>query len=531
MALTLLLPFVGSAKSDTTNERITLRLQELLTTPPIPQSQLDSLSERLIHLNNLIGTPRDGACQEMALLKAEIAHGIMNGGRSIHIVSILEDNLSCTPHHGLYNFFLGGIAYSTGQFEISVDKYRSALEALGIEDRASVLIQLNLSAALEGAGRQAEAIDSLNAILNGEHWQVAPAIEEGLYNTQITVNAAAILISEKRYTEALNLLTKLEASNISEYWRIIKQSNEYIAMSMLARFHACDSLWTSNLKYIPISRLPLPLFEYTLGSWLATDAFGYVEQLLREPNVSSQLLENEESTLSALLAPQLSDSARKQLWDILVTANRLERGRMKDLAASREKNGTESALFAGLEEKIGLQKKTVVRWQLTAIVLLLVLLGYALIRFYFKRQSEIEIRMAIKQAQLSQQNALTSVIKITKSDIRKIHLGLTKGYQIGEALLSLQKVEAVHKYKTTAPEEKALHSIKGIKDLSKSEFSILKLSLEEFSTKEIAHQLQVGSGYVYNSRSTIRKKLNIPKESSLEDWVQQQTTLQEGPSE
>ena len=103
-------------------------------------------------------------------------------------------------------------------------------------------------------------------------------------------------------------------------------------------------------------------------------------------------------------------------------------------------------------------------------------------------------------------------------------MGLTKGHQIGEALLSLQKVEIIHNSASSPSSKASLQTIKGIDDLSESEFTILQLSLEGIPNKEIAHQLQVSSGYIYNSRSAIRKKLDIPKESSIRKWIEQQTT-------
>lgn len=520
--LALLLLCVGSAKSDTTDERIADRLEQLVSTPAIPQKQLDSLSERLSYLTNLNGTPSDETCHEIAMLKAEIAHAMMNGGRSIHMTNLFVNQSSCQPHHGLYDFMLGGIAYNTGQFGLSVDKYRSAREALGTEDQASVMIQLNLSAALEGASRQAEAIDSLNAMLNGEHWKAAPGLANGLYNASIAINAAAIMISEKRYTEALDLLGTIDASNLSEYWRSIQLSNEYIAMFMSAQFQECDSLWAANFRYLPFSEVPLDLFEYTLGSWLATDAIDYMELLVRDADVTNQLLEKEGSVLFALLAPQLSDSARKQHWDILKVANQLERERMKDVADSHKKSAREKIVFEGLQEKLKLVTRTSDRWQLTALVLGLFLLSYVSMRRYFKLQSEKAIRAAVQAVESKRLTSTSLKLEITQADIRKIHMGLTKGHQIGEALLSLQKVEVLHKHTSAAPN--ALDSINGITDLSESEFTILLLSLDGISNKEIAHQLQVSSGYVYNSRSAIRKKLDIPKESSIRQWIQKQTS-------
>lgn len=520
----LLISTFGSAKTETTEERITRRLKTIVSSPPLVQKQLDSLSERLTYLGNLVDTRGEEVCFEITVLKAQIAHACANGGKSIHTPLLLLEDSSCTPHHGLYDFFLGGIAYNTGNFDLSVNKFRSAIGAIGIEDRASVMIQLNLSAALEAANRQSEAVDSLTVMLDGAHWKAAPAMADGIYNNQIAINAAAILISADRTTQALQLLGEIDESSLSEYWMVIKLSNEYIALSRLARFKACDSLWTTSLQHIPCSDLPLPLFEDLLGSWLATDSYAYVEQLIREEMVPDQLLDNEGSALYFLLDPQLTDSAREQHWDILVAANQLKREHMNSLAASLYMEGSESEKFEGLKEKLGFQKQISFRWQIATLLLVLIVLTFILGKQYAQRQAENAMRVALQKAASERQSILdvSSKLEITKEDIRKIHMGLTKGHQIGEALLSLQKVEVLHKHTSAAP--KALDSINGITDLSESEFTILQLSLDGISNKEIAHQLEVSSGYVYNSRSAIRKKLDIPKESSIRQWIQKQTS-------
>lgn len=524
LVFALILSTVGSAKTETTEERIARRLKTIVSSPTLPQNQLDSLSERLTYLDQRVDKPSDEVCFEISLLKAEIAHACANGGKSIHTPLLLKEESSCTPHHGLYDFLLGSVAYKTGNFDLAVNKYRSAIKAIGIEDWASVTIQLNLSAALEAANRQSEAVDSLTVMLDGAHWKAAPAIADGLFNNQIAINAAAILSSAERTTEALQMLVEIDESSLSNYWLVIKLSNEYIALSRLARFNACDSLWTTSLQHIPCSDLPLPLFEDLLGSWLATDSYAYVEQLIREEMVPDQLLDNTESALYFLLDPQLTDSAREQHWDILVAANQLKREHMNSLAASLYTEGSESEKFEGLKEKLGFQKQISFRWQIATLLLVLILLTFILTKRYAQRKAENAIRVALKTTE-SKRQSITEVapkLKITKEDIRKIHMGLTKGHQIGEALLSLQKLEVLHKHTSAAPE--ALDSINGITDLSESEFTILQLSLDGISNKEIAHQLQVSSGYVYNSRSAIRKKLDIPKESSIRQWIQKQTS-------
>ncbi len=147
LLFTLLIALNASASSDTKNQQIAERLKQLVSLPPISQEQLDSLSDRLVYLNNLKSEMSDDVCHEIALLKTEVAHGCMNGGRTVHITGILDDPSSCAPHHGLYDLMLGNIAYTTRQYATSVIWYQRALQALSIQDPASVMIQLNLAAA------------------------------------------------------------------------------------------------------------------------------------------------------------------------------------------------------------------------------------------------------------------------------------------------------------------------------------------------------------------------------------------------
>jgi DNA-binding CsgD family transcriptional regulator len=415
---------------------------------------------------------------------------------------------------------LGNISYRTGQYATSVIWYQRALQALGIQDPASVMIQLNLAAALHADERGTEAIDSLIIILNGEHWKTAPAVLDGKYNHQITINAAAMLSDDQRFEEALDWLQALNESNLSEYWKVIKVSNEYTANLSSAHFSTCDSLWVKTLQHIPFADLPLPLFEYMISSWLATDAYDYLQQLIDEKTVANLLLTNEESLLSALLNPQITDSNRKQQWEILKATNQLERERMELLATAYEKRATKSDAFAGLETKLGLQQKMTSTWQWATLIMALSLLIYLLTRLYYKQQAENKIKAAVNHARVTKKSIdAASKLQVSRGDIRKIHMGLTKGHQIGEALLSLQKIEILYKDNSTGAANDGFQTLEGADALSEIELTILKMTLEGTPTKEIAHQLKVSSGYLYNSRSAIRKKLNIPKESSITLWV------------
>lgn len=516
----LLIALSLGATTPSQNDEVAQRLKDLVASPPITQEQLDSLSDRLVYLNNLNDDRSQTTCHEIALLKAEIAHGCLKGGRSIHITSLLDDASSCSPHHELYDFILGGIAYNTGQFSASVDRYRQALESLSIQDTASVMIQINLSAALHGAGRHAEAVDSLIAMLDADHWKAAPALKDAEYIAQITINAAAILISEMRDQEALHLLETLENKNTSEYWKVIKLSNQYIAQSNLAQFGACDTLWLKTIQNVPFADLPLLLFQETLGSWLALDAYDYCEQLMENSSITNRLLESDAPLLAALLDPQITNSVRRQRWELLQAANLQERERLERLVSAQEKTGSPSKTFTSVLEKLGLQKRKTMAWQWISLLATLALFTYVLTRRYYKQQAEQKIEAAVQNAErVRKQIPANSKLKIIRDDIRKIHLGLTKGHQIGEALLSLQKVEILHKESAEGISAKDLGALAGADTLSEIEMTVLQMTMEGITTKEIAHQLNVSSGYVYNSRSAIRKKLGIPKELSITLWV------------
>ena len=149
------------------------------------------------------------------------------------------------------------------------------------------------------------------------------------------------------------------------------------------------------------------------------------------------------------------------------------------------------------------------------------LLIYALTRLYYKQQAITKIKTAVQHAEANRKRMYnTSKLQVTSTDIRKIHMGLAKGHQIGEALLSLQKIEILAKDSSAFAGTEAFQTLEGADALSEIELTILKMTMEGIPTKEIAHQLKVSSGYLYNSRSAIRKKLNIPKESSIKLWVQ-----------
>jgi DNA-binding CsgD family transcriptional regulator len=144
-----------------------------------------------------------------------------------------------------------------------------------------------------------------------------------------------------------------------------------------------------------------------------------------------------------------------------------------------------------------------------------------LTRLYYKQQAITKIKTAVQHAEANRKRMYnTSKLQVTSTDIRKIHMGLAKGHQIGEALLSLQKIEILGKDSSAFAGTEAFQTLEGADALSEIELTILKMTMEGIPTKEIAHQLKVSSGYVYNSRSAIRKKLNIPKESSIKPWVQ-----------
>lgn len=517
--------FSGEAKAqayDTATVEQTLK--DLVSGSPIDQSDLDSISFRYSQLTSSHETIGFGRCTDIACTRARILAAGMFGGKSPSLLNLLTNDDACTPQHGLYAYMRGNIYFDLGKYEAAQEQYKTAIGSLGVQDKASVMIQLNLSAALNQNGQYKEAIDSLMVMLEPQsRWSIAPGIQDKIYHPQITINAAGMLISASRSAEALNLLTGLKSADHDDYWSIISMCNEYIANNNIKNFAVCDSIWTNGLKLIPAQALPTAIYNESLGSMLAADDIDYIWDLREK--LAGKSMETGGTILGPfLLNPELSETEVIRNWALLKEKNAVERSRFEAYynEISNQSEGPSEAA-SQLQALLSQEQRTKQSWQVAALIaccLLLLVFISLWVREQKKRQDlATELSSFDKQ---SQTMSLESNFKVSPEEIRKIHLGLTKGFQIAEALLALRKIELFHSDDATQLDAASLKSLPGVKALSKLEFEVLILTAKAVPVKEIAHQLNVSSGYLYNTRSAIRKKLSIPNDTSLNLWITQQ---------
>jgi DNA-binding CsgD family transcriptional regulator len=174
-----------------------------------------------------------------------------------------------------------------------------------------------------------------------------------------------------------------------------------------------------------------------------------------------------------------------------------------------------SELSSELEDK----RATAAQWQMLALaigaLLLLVIGGYAI---HQRRKGMANQRKL--EALLSSNLAVSRVeeFEIKLDDIRTLGDAIAHGKKTSDAMLILKKISMKH-MPENFPKQLDLNNLENYSELSTSEQRILKDMIAGLDAKEIARVLKLSPSHIYNSRSNIRRKLEIPKEQSIEDWV------------
>lgn len=503
--------------------RVNKHLNRIISLPPVSQSELDSMSFRLQQLTRTNEIPSDDACTEIALLRSNILKGCMNGMKSSEVPSLLLGLEPCSPDHGINDFIAGNIYFTTQQWVDAENRFLEALEKLGVQHKISVMIQLNLAAVYDQTKRHDQAIDSLVILLDEEsHWRESPAIVDNLYGDQIRINAAAIMINLNQFHRALDLIKEQKPRVLSDYWRTILTSNEYIAQKNLANFIETDSIWNATLQFIPADKLPPKMLHQIMGTLLATNNLEYIQSIRTNPELASAVESiSDFSSYNLFYAPSLSEEIVQQNWSVARTLNDQERQRFqsfKDYFASPKSLDSKEDLFADRLQALSRQTHS---WQIASVLLFVLItstFGFSLIK---SRRKQRQIESGIEKLAQTPVDS-DSRLGISSDEIRKIYDGLTKGLNIGDALMALRKIEILHPNETRNVGIQNLSQIDGVRTLTELEQSILVLSANGVPAKEIAHQLRVSPGYVYNTRSAIRSKLAISRSLTLEAWIQSQ---------
>ena len=128
-------------------------------------------------------------------------------------------------------------------------------------------------------------------------------------------------------------------------------------------------------------------------------------------------------------------------------------------------------------------------------------------------QRELESVLAVRPAAEKKEK-----LELQLDDVRTLGDAITQGKRTADAMLILQKM-SMWLLPAHQSEKLNLETIENYEELTASEKKLLSDLLSGFEAKEIARMMKVSPPYIYNSRSHIRRKLEIPKSMSIEDWV------------
>jgi DNA-binding CsgD family transcriptional regulator len=155
------------------------------------------------------------------------------------------------------------------------------------------------------------------------------------------------------------------------------------------------------------------------------------------------------------------------------------------------------------------RQRNVLKWMLTGLAILniVVIIIYTTARVYegYKR------KRVIKKINLYLSD---------KKDIQKIKSALVKGRSGIVALDALIRLDGL----LSKIQSDALSKIP-VEHLTTREQMLIKLTMSGKTPYEIAQSFEVTIKHVYNIRSNVKQKLNIPQGHSLEDWLNKQTAV------
>jgi len=143
-----------------------------------------------------------------------------------------------------------------------------------------------------------------------------------------------------------------------------------------------------------------------------------------------------------------------------------------------------------------------------------ILMGYLLYRNERIQSSQRALASVLAESSTNKNDTL----EMDLDDVRILGDAITKGTRTADAMLILQKLNL---WLLPVRKDEALNveALDHYDQLTTSEKKILKDMLARFDAKEIARIMKVSPAYIYNSRSKIRQKLEIPRDLAIEDWV------------
>lgn len=465
---------------------------------------------------------------QLSLAEAHILCGLLSGLTSELFPIVIENHSDQVFDLPIRTFMLAGAYYAIGDFEQAAEKFRAAIERLDPAKRPYNFAHLNLASTYNELVMYDEAVSTLNALL------VNPAIQlEGyemgdLFLRSVKINLGGLLVSHNSMEEAIETLSEVDTVGLGEFWTAIQQCNLILAHQALLNFEERDQIWSQFLQHLPLGTVSDDLlYPILLHEILITRDFALFKEFKAHlaAEGTSQLLADTSRFHPLLSMPPGSSEEFETFLQFAKFAD-MEDDYLANLVRMyRDNSNAEiSSLKQRLDDKQASLDKTLRNFGTASAIIIVLASGYFLVRRNTQHKTQLAINRVIEADQASKTSASTP-LQITREDIRILGDTISYGRRISDAMIVLRKLKTsidMDEQETTLhgkflPEE---HATK----LNSRELAVANHLAAGFDAKEISRIMEVSPEYIYNVRSRIRTKLEIPAAERLEDWLQQTIT-------
>lgn len=229
-----------------------------------------------------------------------------------------------------------------------------------------------------------------------------------------------------------------------------------------------------------------------------------------------------------LLDTNLSEDEWVRNWEILKATNAFQRDAFSEYVNEFLEESDNNAVLNYIDSGHVAESK-VAHWPIDFFILLgfvVVLVCLMAMREIRKRREiseESSIMTPIRESgeNIDAPEGTSLMLEVTEEDISTLGHALQRGDRVGDAMIVVRKLENMFPTERQSIMLNSISSLQYSESLSNLEATIVLLTVRGIHAKEIAHQLNMSNGHLYNTRSIIRGKLGMPEDANFVTWIKE----------
>lgn len=229
-----------------------------------------------------------------------------------------------------------------------------------------------------------------------------------------------------------------------------------------------------------------------------------------------------------LLDTNLSEDEWVRNWEILKATNAFQRDAFSEFVNEFLEESDNNAVLNYIDSGHVAESK-VAHWPIAFFMLL----GFVAVLVCLMAMREIRKRREISEKSsimtpiresgenIDAPEGTSLMLEVTEEDISTLGHALQRGERVGDAMIVVRKLENMFPTERQSITLNSISSLQYSENLSDLEATIVLLTVRGIHTKEIAHQLNMSNGHLYNTRSIIRGKLGMPEDANFVTWIKE----------